>query len=212
MAILASYAFKTLPGRFSRHLALMLEARDRLQKMGYRAACLNAVVGADFGAMATVLSFENAEAWAQASHKVNSDPEWQKFYAAFADEGVCEALEGAVFSDLDPAYKPQAYGTLKVFRNTLWRAIPGHTAELMTSIESSLVHIKRHGGTPRVSQCIEGNNPMTISVSVGFKDLAASGAHLDALNADTQFQAYWARVMAKPSAELVRAGTYEMMN
>lgn len=212
MSILASYAFKTLPGGFSRHLALTLEGRDRLQKMGYRTACLNAVVGADFGAMATVLSFETAKAWAEASHKVNSDPDWMKFYASFADEGVCEPIEGSVFSDTDPAYKPHAYGTLKVFRNTLWRAIPGHTAELMDNIESSLVHIKRHGGTPRVSQCVEGRNPMTISVSVGFESLAASGAHLDALNADAQFQAYWARIMAKPSAELVRAGTYEMMN
>ena len=81
----------------------------------------------------------------------------------------------------------------------------------MEHIAASLPHLVRHGGSPRVLQCIEGHHPMTIGVSVGFESLAAAGAHLDTLNADADFQAYWADVMAHPTAHLVRSMTVELV-
>jgi hypothetical protein len=212
MGILASYVFKTIPGGFSRHVAIMLEGRDRLQKMGYRAGILRPVSGSESGALATVISYENAKAWAEGSTHINTDPDWMQFYAASADAGVAEQIEAALFSDVDPDFKPAAYGAQKVFRNTTWQPIPGKAAGLMESIQGFAPFIAKHGGSMRVMQCMEGTHPLTIGVSIGFDTLAAAGANLDSLNADPEFQAYWAGVMAHPTAHLVSAGTYQLVD
>jgi len=212
MGVLASYGFKTVPGGFSRHLAITLEGRDRLQKMGFRAGVLRPVLGTEMGTVATVIQFENAKAWAEGTKKITSDPEWMAWYAAAADAGVAEQVVAEMYSDVDPAYKPGSYGALKAFRNTQWLPIQGKAGTLMEHIAASLPHIKRHGGSPRVMQCLDGAHPMTIAVSVGFESLGAAGAHLDALNADPAFQAYWAGVMANPTAQLVRAMTVELVD
>jgi hypothetical protein len=212
MGVLASYSFKTVPGGSSRHLAITLEGRDRLHKMGFRAGVLRPVMGAEAGMVATVIQFENAKAWGEGTKKITSDPDWMAWYGAAADEGVAEPVDSEMYLDVDPSFQPAAYGALKVFRNTQWLPLHGKAAGLMENITASLTHIKRHGGTPRVLQCIEGQHPMTLGVSVGFESLAAAGASLDAMNADPAFQAYWAGVMANPTAQLVRAMTTELID
>jgi hypothetical protein len=212
MGILASYAFKTVPGGLSRHLAITLEGRDRLRAMGFRAGVLRPVMGTEMGQVATVIQFDNAKAWSEGTAKINGDAGWRSWYMAAADEGVAEQVVAEMFTDLDPTYQPAAYGALKVFRNTQWLPLHGKAGGLMENVTASLAHIKRHGGAPRVLQCIEGHHPMTIGVSVGFESLAAAGAHLDALNADPAFQAHWTGVMANPTAQLVRAMTVELVD
>lgn len=212
MAILASYGFRTLPGGFSRHVAISLEARDRLQRMGYRAGVLRQVMGEEPGTLTTVIQFENAKSWAEATAKINTDKDWMAWYATAADAGVAEQTVSEMYSDIDPNFALAPYGAMKVFRNTQWRPLPGKAAGLMENITASLSHIKRHGGSPRILNCIEGAYPMTLGVSVGFESLSAAGAHFDALNADAAFQSYWTGVMANPTAQLVRTMTAELLD
>jgi hypothetical protein len=53
-----------------------------------------------------------------------------------------------------------------------------------------------------------GAHPMTVVVSVGYPDLEHLAEATDKLAVDEQWQAFWAGVMADPSADLVRSGIY----
>ena len=211
MAMMASFQYRTLPGKFSRHIAVSLEARGRLQAMGYRVAVTRQLMGEHPGVLTTVMSFADGKSWMEASARIQEDSAWTAWYASVADEGVAEHVASALYADIDPQFSPAAPGVIKVARNSLWRPLPGKAAALMDSIKTACGHISRLGGMPRVLHCIEGRYPITRAVSIGFESLAAAGAFLDASNADAQFQAYWAEAMANPSGAIVASELVELM-
>jgi hypothetical protein len=57
-------------------------------------------------------------------------------------------------------------------------------------------------------QSVNGLHPNTVLIPVTFADLDAWAAYSDALATDEQWQAFWAGVMADPTADLLRAGVY----
>ena len=106
MGVVASYSYQTVPGGFSRHVAITMEGCERLRAMGFRAGVLRPVMGAEMGALATVIQFDNAAAWAQGTQKINADADWMAWYADVADEGVAEQVVAEMYTDVDPAYQP----------------------------------------------------------------------------------------------------------
>jgi len=57
-------------------------------------------------------------------------------------------------------------------------------------------------------QSVIGAHPMTVLVSVGIADLDAYGGYAEATATDEQWQAFWAGVLADPTADLIRSGLY----
>lgn len=208
MGVVSVYSFRTLPGGYARHVEAAEEARQRLQGLGVAAFTLTPLAGSFTGEIATVLNHADNASWAADMAKVQADEGWQEFYLRVMAEGFAEQTEASIYVDLDPTFVPAADRPLGAMVATQWRPMPGRAGDLLAHIEQAHPHIERLGGGFRAMNCMQGAEPMTMTVSITFEDLEHLAEYNDKLAVDEQFATYWAGIMANPSAALVRSGTF----
>ncbi len=208
MAVTALNVFRTQPGKLAEHLAASTEALGHLRRLGIQAMTVQAMAGTDIGTITTSIGCANNAAWAQMAQTVGGDPEWQAFWGRVSAHPSAIQVESSLFVDADPSYQPSPDRPVGVILATQWRALSGRLMDFMGNVMTSMPHMVRMGGSPRVLQSVIGAHPMTTLVSVGFADLDAYGAYADRIAADEQWQAFWAGAMATPSADLIRSGLY----
>jgi hypothetical protein len=208
MGVVSIHSFRTEPGRLAEHTANSAEALEHLQRLGLQAMTMSPVAGTDVGTIATVVNYEDNAHHATSMVKVQGDSEWQKFWLRASSGGSATMVESSIYFDADPAWEPANDRPLGAMMATQWKAKDGRMAEFMSNVNSSLPHIKRLGGAPRVMMSMVGAHPMSVVVSVTFADLEAYGAYADALAGDAQWQEFWAGIGTDPTADLVRSGVY----
>lgn len=208
MAVVSLVSFRTEPGKLVEHMAINAQAIQHLHGMGMQTMLLQASSGADVGAFAFVTNFENNAAYAAATAELGANAQWQEFYANASSAAVAMQEEGSLMQDVDPNWQPDPDRPTGVLMATQWRAKDGRLVDFMGRVMDSLPHIDRLGGSPRVLQSIIGRYPMTVTVSVGFADLAAYGAYADAIAADAGWQAFWADALSDPTGDMIRSGLY----
>ncbi len=210
MAVVSLTSFRSEPGRAGEHMALHMEAAERLQGLGMAAAPLQVLAGGDIGTLAMSVSYANNAEWVAGVKKMQADASWQEFYRNAMGTGAATQAESSLFTDVDPNFQA-ANRTLGVVLAVQWRALPGRLADFMGKVAESFPHIERMGGRPRALQSVIGAHPMTTLVSTAFDDLDAYGAYADATATDAEWQAFWAGAMSDPTAELIRSGVYVNM-
>lgn len=210
MAVVSLTSYRSEPGRTEEHMALHMEAAERLHGMGMAAAPLQILAGGDVGTLAMSVNYENNAAWVAGTKKLQTDQGWQDFYRRAMGTGAATQAESSLFTDVDPNFQA-ANRTLGVVLAVQWQARPGRLADFMGKVVESFPHIERMGGRPRAMQSVIGAHPMTTLVSTVFDDLDAYGAYADATAADAEWQAFWAAAMSDPTAELIRSGVYVNM-
>jgi hypothetical protein len=207
MAVVSLAGFRSEPGRAEEHMALHMEAAERLQGMGMAAAPLQPLAGGDVGTLAMSVNYASNADWAASSKKMQGDEAWQEFYRRAMGTGAATQVESSLFTDIDPDFQA-ANRTLGVVLATQWQALPGRLADFMGKVMESFAHIERMGGRPRAMQSVIGAHPMTTLVSTAFDDLDAYAAYSDAINADAEWQAFWSGALSDPTAEMIRSGVY----
>jgi len=210
MAVVSLTSFRSEPGRAAEHMALHMEAAERLQALGMAAAPLQVLAGGDIGTLAMSVSYESNADWVAGTKTLQTDASWQDFYQGAMATGSATQAESSLFSDVDPNFQA-ANRTLGVVLAVQWQARPGRLADFMGKVVESFPHIERMGGRPRAMQSLVGAHPMTTLVSTVFDDLDAYGAYADATAGDAEWQAFWAGAMSDPTAELIRSGVYVNM-
>lgn len=210
MAVVSLTSFRSEPGRTEEHMALHMEAAERLHGMGMAAAPLQILAGGDVGTLAMSVNYANNAEWVAGTKKLQTDQGWQDFYSRAMGTGAATMVESSLFSDVDPNFQA-ANRTLGVVLAVQWQARPGRLADFMGKVVESFPHIERMGGRPRAMQSVIGAHPMTTLVSTVFDDLDAYGAYADAVAADAEWQAFWAAAMSDPTADLIRSGVYVNM-
>lgn len=207
MALVTIHGYRTMPGKLVEHLAVMEEAKQLLQERELQVALLQPIAGTGADEIALATLYADNRAHAAAIRRFESDQAWQAWYGEATSKGVAEPSEISIYSDVDPTYA-LSDAPAEVLQTTQWRPNPGDAARLMEHVIQAKGHIERLGGRVRVLQCITGLLPLTLVVSVTFEDLEHYGDYSDKLAVDEQFQTYWAGVMTKPSATLVRSGLF----
>lgn len=208
MGVVSLSGFRTEPGRLADHTALAAEAVEHLQRLGMQAMNLQAIAGGDVGTIATVVNYADNAAYAAGFQAIMADDKWQEFWGRASGAGAAVQIESTLYSDVDANWQPSADRPLGVIMATQWRPRPGRLMDFMGHVMASLPHIERMGGAPRTMQSIIGAHPMTVLVTTSFADLDAYGAYADAIAGDEAWQAFWAGVMADPTADLIRSGLY----
>jgi hypothetical protein len=189
-------------------MALSVEALGHLRRMGLAAILLRSVAGADVGSIGTSINYASQTDYASAMQKVGADQEWQAFWSRASGSGVATQIESSIFVDADPAFVPAADRPLGVLAAFQWRVKDGKGAAFMENVAEATPMMEGHGAATRTMQCQIGLFPMTVLTVSTFADLDAYGAYADALAADPNWQAFWAGVMAAPTADLIRSGLY----
>ncbi len=208
MGVVSLNGFRTEPGRLADHLSATVEALGHLRRLGMQAANFQAIAGGDVGTITTSINYANNADWAASLQKIQGDGQWQEFWGRAAAGASAVQVESSLFADVDANFQPDSSRPLGVVLATQWRAVPGRLMDFMGHVMTSFGHISRLGGAPHAMQSLIGAHPMTTLVTVGFADLDAFGAYGDATAADGQWQAFWADVLANPSADLIRSGVY----
>jgi hypothetical protein len=208
MAVVSLNRFRTEPGRLADHLSASAEALEHLHRLGLQAFNLQAIAGGDVGTITTVVNYADNAEYAAALQRIQGDGKWQEFWARAAAEASAVQVESSLFTDVDASFRPNPDRPLGVILATQWRPVPGRGMDFMGNVMTSFGHIARLGGAARALQSVIGAHPMTVLVSVGFADLDAYGAYADATAGDEQWQAFWAGVLADPTADLIRSGLY----
>jgi len=212
MAVVSLTSFRTEPGHAEEHMALHMEAAERLHGMGMAAAPLQILAGGDVGTLAMSVNYANNADWVAGTKKLQTDSGWQEFYRKAMGTGAATQVESSLFVDVDPNFQA-ADRTLGVVLAVQWQARPGRLADFMGKVIESFPHIERMGGRPRAMQSMIGAHPMTTLISTVFDDLDAYGAYADKLAGDAEWQAFWAGALSDPTAEILRSGVYvNMMN
>ena len=210
MAVVSLTSFRSEPGRAGEHMALHMEAAERLQGMGMAAAPLQVLAGGDIGTLAMSVNYANNAEWVAGTKKLQTDASWQEFYRSAMGTGAATQAESSLFTDVDPNFQA-ANRTLGVVLAVQWQAGPGRLADFMGKVAESFPHIERMGGRPRAMQSVIGAHPMTTLVSTVFDDLDAYGAYADMTATDAEWQAFWAGALSDPTAEIIRSGIYVNM-
>lgn len=208
MGVVSVNGFRTEPGRLDDHLAAAGEALGHLRRLGLQAITLQPIAGGDIGTVSTVVNYASNADHAAALQKIAGDEQWQAFWSKAASGGSAVQAESSIYSDVDASFQPSPDRPLGVILATQWRARPGRLMDFMGNVMASMPHIERMGGLARAMQCLVGEHPMTVLVTVSFPDFDAYGAYADTTASDEQWQAFWAGVMSDPTAELVRSGVY----
>lgn len=208
MAVVSVNSFRSEPGRLADHLGAAAEALVHLRRLGLQAVNLQAIAGGDVGTVATSINYASNAEYAAGFQRVMGDEQWQEFWGRAAGGGSAVQVEGSLYVDVDATFQPSPDRPMGAILATQWRAKPGRLMDFMGNVMSSFAHISRLGGLPRVMQSLIGAHPMTVLVTTAFADLGAYGAYADAIAGDEQWQAFWAEVMADPTADLVRSGLY----
>jgi hypothetical protein len=87
----------------------------------------------------------------------------------------------------------------------VFRAVPGKSqAKLMESMKAGAALWKKHGASPRLWSVALGETG-NMAFSSEFKNVAAYGKCLDALNADPAFQAWREKNQKSGNSEWVRS-------
>jgi hypothetical protein len=207
MAVVSLSSFRSEPGRNNEHMALHMEATERLHGMGIAAAPLQAVAGGDIGTLAMTVNHGSNADWVANLTKMQQDAGWQEFYGRAMDSGAATQVESSLFTDVDPNFEA-ADRQLGVVLATQWSARPGRLMDFMAKVTESFAHIERMGGRPRAMQSVVGAHPMTTLVSTAFDDLDAYGAYADAVAADAAWQEFWLGALSDPTADMIRSGIY----
>lgn len=210
MATITLSTFRSEPGRTVDHLALHMEAVERLRALGMAAVPMQPVAGSDVGTLSITISHANAAEWAANLGKLRTDADWQQFYMRAMAGGAATQTESSIFVDVDPDFD-QAGREFGCLLATQWRAVPGRGVDFMGKVAESMPIVQRHGGAPRAMQSIVGAHPMTTLVSTAFADLDAYGAYTDAISSDDEWLTFWAGAMSDPTADLIRTGVYTVM-
>lgn len=208
MGVILLSGFKTEPGRLADHLAASMEALGLLRGLGAQAVVLQPLAGADIGTIGTSVNFADNADYVASTRKILADQKWQEFWLRAAEGGSATQVESSLFSDLDPNYRADPDRPLGVVLATQWRTRPGRMGDFMANVIGSHDHVRRMGGAPRAMQSVIGRHPMTTLVIATFPDLDAYGAYADRTATDAEWQAFWAGVMADPTADMVRSGLY----
>lgn len=210
MAVVSLVAFRSEPGRTEEHMALHMEAAERLRGMGMAAAPLQALAGGDIGTLAMSVNYANNADWAASAKKLQTDAGWQDFYRRAMGSGAATQVESSLFTDVDPDFNAEGR-KLGVVLATQWRARPGRLMDFMAKVTESSGHVERMGGRPRAMQSVIGAHPMTTLVSSAFDDLDAYGAYADTIATDAEWQAFWLAALSDPTADMIRSGIYVNM-
>ena len=208
MGVVSLIGFRTEPGRLADHLSASAEALGHLRRLGLQAANFQLIAGTDVGTITTSINYANNADYAASLQKVQGDGQFQEFWVRAAAGASAVQVESSLFTDVDANFQADPSRPLGVVLATQWRAVPGRLMDFMGHVMTSFGHISRLGGAPRALQSLIGAHPMTALVTVGFADLDAFGAYGDATATDEQWQAFWAGVLADPTADLIRSGVY----
>jgi hypothetical protein len=208
MALVSLHTFRTQPGRLADHIAASDEARRILQGLGLQAFTMQPITGTDVGTISLVINHADSTEWAASFAKVQADPGWQAFSARVTSDTIAEQVESSIFTDLDATFSPAPDRPLGALQITQWRPRHGRMVDLIGNVTGAQAHLERLGGTGRSMSSLVGAHPMTVVVSVSYPDLEHLAEATDKLAVDEQWQAFWAGVMADPSADLIRSGIY----
>ncbi len=208
MAVASVTSFRTEPGRLGDHLALSVEALEHLRRLGMQAILIRCQSGADAGLIGMSVNHADNAEYARALETIAADEKWQEFWARAGNSGAASQVESSVYSDIDPGFSPAPDRPLGVLAAYQWRPKDGRFADFIGNVQTATPMLEGHGATVRTMQSLVGLHPMTVLVVTTFEDLAAYGAHADAVDGDADWQAFWAGVMADPTADLVRSGLY----
>lgn len=210
MAVVSLAGFRSEPGRTEEHMALHMEATERLHGMGMAAAPLQPMVGGDIGTLVVSINHASNADWVANSKTLQADAGWQEFYRRAMGSGAATQVESSLFTDIDPAFQA-ADRKLGVVLATQWRARPGRLMDFMAKVTESFAHVERMGGRPRAMQSVIGAHPMTTLVSTAFDDLDAYGAYADTIATDADWQEFWMGALSDPTADMIRSGIYVNM-
>ncbi len=208
MGVVSLHGFRTEPGRLADHMAASAEGLGHLRRLGLQAVTIQALAGGDVGTIATVVNYADHAGHTAAVQQVLGDEQWQEFWGRVNSDGSSRYEESAVFEDLDPDHQPSPDRPMGVLMAVQWRPHPGRFADFLENVIEAVPHIERLGGAPRAMQSLIGAHPVTVMFSTTFADLDAYGAYADRVARDGEFQAFWQKVMADPTAEPVRSGLY----
>lgn len=210
MATITLATFRTEPGRAADHLALHMEATERLRSMGMNTVPLRPLAGSDIGTLTLTTAHADASDWATNMQKLQADPGWQEFYARAMASGAATQTESSIFVDVDAGFD-QAGRQFGCVLATQWRPLAGRGIDFMAKVGESMPIVRRLGGAPRAMQSAIGAHPMTTLVSTAFADLDAYGAYADAIAGDSEWQEFWIGATTDPTADLIRSGVYVVM-
>jgi hypothetical protein len=210
MGIATVHVFKARPGKDLELMALAEEGRQLLQERGLMAATLTPIFGSEVGGVATVVNYDDNRAHVDAIKKIEADQGWQEFWVRASGSAAGELDEVSLYTDTDPAFAIPSDRQLGALQYTQWSPRQGRLMGLIENIGQARPHLERLGGAVRVLNCMAGKYPMTLTVSVGFEDLDHYAEYADKFAVDEQFQAYWAGVMADPTATLIRSGLFRV--
>lgn len=210
MAVVSLAGFRSEPGRTEEHMALHMEAAERLHGLGMAAAPLQAMAGGDIGTLAMSVNYASNADWAASAKKLQADSGWQEFYRRAMGTGAATQVESSLFSDIDPDFQA-ADRKLGIVLAVQWRARPGRLMDFMAKVTASFAHIERMGGRPRAMQSVVGAHPMTTLISTAFDDLDAYGAYADTIAGDAAWQEFWMGALSDPTADMIRSGIYANM-
>ena len=207
MAVVSLAGFRSEPGRAPEHMALHMEAAERLRGMGIAAAPLQAMAGGDIGTLTMSVNYASNAEWVAGAKKMQTDSGWQEFYRGAMGSGAATQVESSLFTDVDPGFQA-ASRKLGVVLATQWQARPGRLMDFMAKVIESFAHVERMGGRPRAMQSVVGAHPMTTLVSTAFDDLDAYGAYADTIATDAGWQEFWMGALSDPTGEMIRSGIY----
>lgn len=210
MAVVSLVSFRSEPGRAEEHLALHMEATERLHALGVAAVPVQAMAGGDIGTLAMTVNYADNADWVATAKKLQTDAGWQEFYGRAMGSGAATQVESSLFTDVDPNFQA-GDRQLGVILAVQWRAKPGRLVDFMAKVTESFAHIGRMGGRPRAMQSVIGAHPMTTLVSTAFDDLDAYGAYADTIATDQAWQEFWMGALADPTADMIRSGIYANM-
>lgn len=212
MGMIELSRFETQPGHAAKHLALHMEALERLRGLGLRAMALQPLAGGDIGSLTMSINYADTADYVASLQKVEADSGWQDFYAGAMASGAAQQVESSFFTDLDPAFQPAGDRPLGVVLATQWRSRPGRMEDFVGKVVESTAHVARLGGLARPLQSVIGQHPMSMLVATTFADLDAYASYTDTLATDAGWQSFWADAMKDPSADLIRSGLYVNMS
>jgi hypothetical protein len=208
VAVVDVHIFRTSPGKLAEHLAFTTEAVGLLRARGLRANALQPVAGGDAGTISVVLNHADFTAYAAAVAAIAVDEEFQGFMVRASASASAEPLEVALLSDADPTYVLPADAPMGALMVSRWRPNPGRLNDFMADVMTATGHIQRLGGRCRTLQAVIGGQPLTLTVSTAFEDLAHYGEFSDKLRVDEQWQSFWTAAIANPSGAQLRSGLY----
>lgn len=210
MGIISVTGYRPIGDGAVQLMELIEEGRALLQQKGLAAASMQHLAGSQPGSIAIIVNYSDTTEWAASVEQLQADEQWGEFYVRAMNTGCGEMIEQAIYSDLDPAFAPDQDRPLGAATVTQWQPRAGKGAAFVEHVMGAKGHLERLGGTVRVLQSIMNTVPLSFTVSVTFEDLAHLAEHNGKLAVDEQWAAYWADVMADPTAELVRTGTYKI--